>query len=43
MKRLKKLGLLTLFAALMVFTAACGGGTSTDKNATSDQQEVNNE
>ncbi|MBV7504393.1 phosphate ABC transporter substrate-binding protein [Bacillus sp. sid0103] len=31
MKSLKKLSLLTLFAALMVFMAACGGATSTDK------------
>ncbi len=31
MKSLKKLSLLTLFAALMVFIAACGGGASTDK------------
>jgi phosphate transport system substrate-binding protein len=31
MKNLKKLSLLTIFAALMVFMAACGGGTSTDK------------
>lgn len=30
MKSLKKLGLSTLIAALMVFIAACGGGTSTD-------------
>jgi phosphate transport system substrate-binding protein len=30
MKSLKKLSLLTLLAALMVFIAACGGGTSTD-------------
>jgi phosphate transport system substrate-binding protein len=45
MKRLKKLSLLTLFAALMVFTAACGGGTSTDKtegtnNTTGDTKEL---
>ncbi|PLS01772.1 phosphate ABC transporter substrate-binding protein [Neobacillus cucumis] len=32
MKNLKKLSLLALFAALMVFTAACGGGTSKDKS-----------
>ncbi|MEH7128950.1 phosphate ABC transporter substrate-binding protein [Neobacillus drentensis] len=31
MKRLKNLSLLTLLAALMVFMAACGGATSTDK------------
>ncbi|MED4228467.1 substrate-binding domain-containing protein, partial [Neobacillus cucumis] len=31
MKRFKNLSLLTLFAAVMVFMAACGGGTSTDK------------
>ncbi|MEH7118775.1 phosphate ABC transporter substrate-binding protein [Neobacillus vireti] len=31
MKRLKNLSLLTLLAAIMVFMAACGGGTSTDK------------
>jgi len=31
MKRLKNLSLLTLLAAVMVFMAACGGGTSTDK------------
>ena len=31
MKQMKKLSLLTLFAALMVFMAACGGGASTDK------------
>lgn len=31
MKSLKKLSLLTLFAALMVFMAACGGGASTEK------------
>ena len=31
MKSLKKLSLLTLLAALMVFMAACGGATSTDK------------
>ncbi|NHC42518.1 phosphate ABC transporter substrate-binding protein PstS family protein [Bacillus sp. MM2020_1] len=32
MKQMKKLSLLTLFAALMVFMAACGGGASTDKS-----------
>ncbi|WP_423800367.1 phosphate ABC transporter substrate-binding protein [Neobacillus sp. SAB-20_R2A] len=31
MKSLKKLSLLTLFAALMVIMAACGGSASTDK------------
>ncbi|WP_066259042.1 phosphate ABC transporter substrate-binding protein [Neobacillus drentensis] len=31
MKRVKNLSLLTLLAALMVFMAACGGTTSTDK------------
>src|SRR4051794_7853840 len=31
MKSLKKLSLLTLLAALMVFIAACGGATSTEK------------
>ncbi|MEH7335312.1 phosphate ABC transporter substrate-binding protein [Neobacillus drentensis] len=31
MKSLKKLSLLTVFAALMVIMAACGGGASTDK------------
>jgi phosphate transport system substrate-binding protein len=31
MKRLKHLSLLTLFAAVMVFMAACGGGTSNEK------------
>ncbi|MEH7419343.1 phosphate ABC transporter substrate-binding protein [Neobacillus drentensis] len=31
MKRIKNLSLLTLLAAVMVFMAACGGGTSTDK------------
>lgn len=35
MKRLKNLSLLTIFAAVMVFMAACGGGTSTDKSASS--------
>lgn len=34
MKSLKKLSLVTLFAALMVFMAACGGGASTDKKTT---------
>jgi phosphate transport system substrate-binding protein len=32
MKSMKKLSLLTIFAALMVFMAACGGGTSNDKS-----------
>ncbi|PLS05342.1 phosphate ABC transporter substrate-binding protein [Neobacillus cucumis] len=31
MKRLKNLSLLTLLAAVMVFMAACGGGTSNEK------------
>ncbi|MDR7239594.1 phosphate ABC transporter substrate-binding protein [Neobacillus drentensis] len=31
MKRVKNLSLLTMLAALMVFMAACGGATSTDK------------
>ncbi|MEH7353162.1 phosphate ABC transporter substrate-binding protein [Neobacillus drentensis] len=37
MKSLKKLSLLTLFAALMVFAAACGGGASTDKTEGTDK------
>ncbi|MFK9093301.1 phosphate ABC transporter substrate-binding protein [Bacillus salipaludis] len=37
MKSLKKLSLLTLLAALMVFVAACGGGASTDKTEGSDK------
>jgi phosphate transport system substrate-binding protein len=37
MKSLKKLSLLTIFAALMVFMAACGGGTSTDKKEGADK------
>ncbi|WHY76138.1 phosphate ABC transporter substrate-binding protein [Neobacillus sp. WH10] len=37
MKSLKKFSLLTLFAALMVFTAACGGGASTDKTEGTDK------
>ncbi|MGG3563918.1 phosphate ABC transporter substrate-binding protein [Neobacillus rhizosphaerae] len=40
MKSLKKLSLLTLFAALMVFMAACGGGTSTDKTAGNTEKET---
>ena len=36
MNSMKKLSLLTLFAALMVFMAACGGGTSTDKSEGTD-------
>ena len=32
MKQMKRLSLLTLFAALMVFMAACGGGASSDKS-----------
>ncbi|WP_462408560.1 phosphate ABC transporter substrate-binding protein [Neobacillus sp. Marseille-QA0830] len=32
MNQVKKLGLLSIFAALTVFTAACGGGTSTEKS-----------
>ncbi|TWE08563.1 phosphate ABC transporter substrate-binding protein (PhoT family) [Neobacillus bataviensis] len=38
MKRLKNLSLLTLLAAVMVFMAACGGGTSTDKTAGSSKE-----
>src|SRR3954451_494446 len=38
MKRLKNLSLLTIFAAVMVFMAACGGGTSTDKSASSSEK-----
>jgi phosphate transport system substrate-binding protein len=34
MKKLKKLGLPMVIAALMVVMAACGGGTSTDKKET---------
>jgi phosphate transport system substrate-binding protein len=34
---IKKFSLLTIFAALMVFMAACGGGTSTDKKQGSDK------
>ena len=37
MKSLKKLSLLTLLAALMVFAAACGGGASTDKTEGTDK------
>jgi len=37
MKSLKKLSLLTLLAALMVFAAACGGGASTDKTEGKDK------
>ncbi|MEO2076320.1 MAG: phosphate ABC transporter substrate-binding protein [Bacillus sp. (in: firmicutes)] len=40
MKNLKKLSLLTLFAALMVFMAACGGGTNTDKAAGNTEKET---
>jgi phosphate transport system substrate-binding protein len=40
MKSLKKLSLLTLFAALMVFMAACGGGTSTEKTASNTEKET---
>ncbi|MEH7118082.1 phosphate ABC transporter substrate-binding protein [Neobacillus vireti] len=32
MKQMKRLSLLTLFAALMVFMAACGGGASSNKS-----------
>ncbi|QCJ43477.1 phosphate ABC transporter substrate-binding protein [Bacillus sp. S3] len=39
MKSLKNLSLLTIFAALMVFMAACGGGTSTDKTSETDKPE----
>ncbi|MGG3470009.1 phosphate ABC transporter substrate-binding protein [Neobacillus pocheonensis] len=37
MKSMKKLSLLTIFAALMVFMAACGGGTSKDKSEGTDK------
>jgi phosphate transport system substrate-binding protein len=37
MKSMKKLSLFAIFAALMVFMAACGGGTSTDKKDTSNK------
>ncbi|QIZ10688.1 phosphate ABC transporter substrate-binding protein [Priestia megaterium] len=40
MKSLKKLSLLTLLAALMVFMAACGGTTSTDKTAGNAKKET---
>ncbi|WP_413298985.1 phosphate ABC transporter substrate-binding protein [Bacillus sp. 1P10SD] len=41
MKSFKKLSLLTLFAALMVFMAACGGGTSsTEKTASNTEKET---
>ncbi|WP_160721707.1 phosphate ABC transporter substrate-binding protein [Bacillus sp. USDA818B3_A] len=44
MKSLKKLSLLTLFAALMIFTAACGEGASTNKsegnNNTAEEKEL---
>lgn len=43
MKSLKKLSLLTIFAALMVFTAACGGGTSTDKSQGSNKSNATKE
>jgi phosphate transport system substrate-binding protein len=34
---MKKLSLLTIFAALMVFMAACGGGTTTDNKKGTDK------
>ncbi|MEH7308282.1 phosphate ABC transporter substrate-binding protein [Neobacillus drentensis] len=40
MKSLKKLSLLTLFAALMVFMAACGGTTSSDKTEGTTKKET---
>ncbi|ETI67028.1 phosphate ABC transporter substrate-binding protein [Neobacillus vireti] len=39
MKSLKKLSLVTLFAALMVFMAACGGGASKDNTSGTDKKD----
>jgi len=40
MKSMKKLSLLTLFAALMVFMAACGGNTSSGKSDGANKKET---
>jgi phosphate transport system substrate-binding protein len=43
MQSLKKMGLFTLFAAIMVFMAACGGGSSTDKSSQGTNKETKKE